>query len=191
MSSEKINLKEKLSKFSDHWSPKVIAEMNDFQFKLVKIKGDFVWHNHGDTDEFFLVIEGEMKIEFKDETVILKEGQIFVVPKGVEHKPYAEEECKIMIVEPRGVINTGDAESNLKASNDVWIQSMAKVIKIGGEEESEVVEKETEVVEAKDPIPDEEPDDVGEIPLEPLEVEDYEVWATPPPAMKLRRTGLL
>lgn len=121
MSSEKINLKEKLSKFSDHWSPKVIAEMNDYQFKLVKIKGDFVWHNHGDTDEFFLVIEGEMKIEFKDETVILKEGEIFVVPKGVEHKPYAEEECKIMIVEPRGVINTGDAESNLKASNDVWI----------------------------------------------------------------------
>ena len=121
MSSEKINLKEKLSKFSDYWSPKVIAEMNDYQFKLVKIKGDFVWHNHGDTDEFFLVIEGEMKIEFKDETVILKEGEMFVVPKGVEHKPYAEEECKIMIVEPRGVINTGDAESNLKASNDVWI----------------------------------------------------------------------
>ena len=121
MSSEKINLKEKLSKFSDHWSPKVIAEMNDYQFKLVKIKGDFVWHNHGDTDEFFLVIEGEMKIEFKDETVILKEGEIFVVPKGVEHKPYAEEECKIMIVEPRGVINTGDVESNLKASNDVSI----------------------------------------------------------------------
>ena len=121
MSSEKINLKEKLSKFSDHWSPKVIAEMNDYQFKLVKIKGDFVWHNHGDTDEFFLVIEGEMKIEFKDETVILKEGEMFVDPKGVEHKPYAEEECKIMIVEPRGVINTGDVESNLKASNDVWI----------------------------------------------------------------------
>ena len=121
MSSEKINLKEKLSKFSDHWSPKVIAEMNDYQFKLVKVKGDFVWHNHGDTDEFFLVLEGEMNIKFKDETVLLKEGEIFVVPKGVEHKPYAEEECKIMIVEPRGVINTGDAESNLKASNDVWI----------------------------------------------------------------------
>ena len=121
MASEKINLKEKLAKFSDYWSPRVIAEMNDYQFKLVKIKGDFVWHNHEDTDEFFLVIEGEMKIELKDDTVILKEGEIFVVPKGVEHKPYAEEECKIMIVEPRGVINTGDAESNLKASNDVWI----------------------------------------------------------------------
>lgn len=121
MSSEKINLKEKLSKFSDHWSPKVIAEMNDYQFKLVKIKGGFVWHNHGDTDEFFLVIEGKMNIKFKDETVILKEGEIFVVPKGVEHKPYAEEECKIMIVEPRGVINTGDSDSELKADNDVWI----------------------------------------------------------------------
>ena len=121
MSSEKINLKEKLSKFSDHWSPKVIAEMNDYQFKLVKIKGDFVWHNHGDTDEFFLVIEGKMNIKFKDKTVILKEGDIFVVPKGVEHKPYAEEECKIMIVEPRGVINTGNSESDLKADNDVWI----------------------------------------------------------------------
>ncbi len=121
MSSEKINLKEKLSKFSDHWSPKVIAEMNDYQFKLVKIKGDFVWHNHGDTDEFFLVIEGKMNIKFKDKTVILKEGEIFVVPKGVEHKPYAEEECKIMIVEPRGVINTGNSESDLKADNDVWI----------------------------------------------------------------------
>jgi len=121
MASEKINLKEKLAKFSDYWSPRVIAEMNDYQFKLVKIKGDFVWHNHEDTDEFFLVIEGEMKIEFEDETVVLKEGEMFVVPKGVQHKPYAEEECKIMIVEPRGVTNTGDAESNLKAANDVWI----------------------------------------------------------------------
>jgi len=121
MASEKINLKEKLAKFSDYWSPRVIAEMNDYQFKLVKIKGDFVWHNHEDTDEFFLVIEGEMKIEFKEETVVLKEGEMFVVPKGVQHKPYAEEECKIMIVEPRGVTNTGDAESNLKAANDVWI----------------------------------------------------------------------
>tara|TARA_B100000929_G_C15244844_1_gene331135 strand:+ start:54 stop:419 length:366 start_codon:yes stop_codon:yes gene_type:complete len=121
MASDKINLKEKLSKFSDHWSPRIIAEMNDYQFKLVKIKGDFVWHNHADTDEVFIVLEGEMKIEFKDDTVELKEGEMFVVPKGVEHKPYAEEECRVMLVEPRGVVNTGDAESNLKASNDVWI----------------------------------------------------------------------
>ena len=118
---DKINLKEKLSKFSDHWSPKVIAEMNDYQFKLVKIQGEFVWHNHDDTDETFIVIEGEMKIEFKNETVELSEGDMFVVPKGVEHKPWAENECKVMIIEPRGVVNTGNAEGDLTASNDVWI----------------------------------------------------------------------
>ena len=117
----KINLKEKLSKFTDHWSPRIIAEMNDYQFKLVKIKGDFVWHNHDDTDEVFIVLEGEMKIEFKDETVELKKGEMFVVPKGVEHKPYSEKECKIMLVEPKGVVNTGDAGSDLTAPNDVWI----------------------------------------------------------------------
>ena len=117
----KINLREKLEKFSDHWSPKVIAEMNDYQFKLVKIEGEFVWHNHTDTDETFIVIEGEMKIEFEDKTVVLREGEMYVVPKGVDHKPYAEEECKIMIIEPRGVVNTGDIEGDLTASNDVWI----------------------------------------------------------------------
>ena len=117
----KINLREKLEKFSDHLSPKVIAEMNDYQFKLVKIEGEFVWHNHTDTDETFIVIEGEMKIEFEDNTVVLKEGEMYVVPKGVEHKPYAEEVCKIMIIEPRGVVNTGDIEGDLTASNDVWI----------------------------------------------------------------------
>jgi mannose-6-phosphate isomerase-like protein (cupin superfamily) len=118
---DKINLKEKLSKFSDYWSPKVIAEMNDYQFKLVKIQGEFVWHNHDDTDETFIVIEGEMKIEFENETVELSEGDMFVVPKGIEHKPWAENECKVMIIEPRGVVNTGNAEGDLTASNDVWI----------------------------------------------------------------------
>jgi mannose-6-phosphate isomerase-like protein (cupin superfamily) len=118
---EKINLKEKLSKFSDHWSPKIIAEMNDYQFKLVKIKGDFVWHNHADTDETFIVVEGKMKIEFENETVELNEGEMYVVPKGVEHKPCAETECKIMLIEPRGVVNTGNTEGDLTASNDVWV----------------------------------------------------------------------
>lgn len=116
-----INLKDKLAKFSDHWSPKVIAELNDYQFKLVKIQGEFVWHNHPDTDEVFIVIEGSMKIEFENETVQLKEGEMLVVPKGVEHKPYADSECKVMLVEPRGVVNTGDADSELTADNDVWI----------------------------------------------------------------------
>ena len=120
-SGDVINIQEKFGLFSDHWSPKVIAEMNDYQFKLVKIKGDFVWHNHGDTDEVFIVVEGTMKIEFEDETVELTEGEMYVVPKGVEHKPYAENECKVMLVEPRGVVNTGDEEGELTASNDVWI----------------------------------------------------------------------
>ena len=117
----KINLKEKLSMFSEHWSPKIVAEMNDYHIKLVKIKGDFVWHNHDDTDEVFIVIEGKMKIEFEKKTVELNEGEMYVVPKGVDHKPFAESECKIMIIEPSGVVNTGNIESNLTASNDAWI----------------------------------------------------------------------
>jgi len=116
-----INFRDKLNKFSDHWSPKVIAEMNDYQFKLVKIKGDFVWHNHEHTDEAFIVLEGEMAIQFEDRIVTLNEGEMYVVKKGIEHKPYAENECKIMIIEPNGVINTGNVEGELTASNDVWI----------------------------------------------------------------------
>ena len=118
---KKINLEDKLSKFSEHWSPKVIAEMNDYQFKLVKIEGEFVWHEHPDTDEVFIVIEGTMKIEFEDRTIELSEGEMLVVPKGVRHKPYAEAECKVMLVEPRGVINTGDTGDELTADNDVWV----------------------------------------------------------------------
>ena len=118
---KKINLEDKLSKFSEHWSPKVIAEMNDYQFKLVKIEGEFVWHDHPDTDEVFIVIEGTMQIEFEDRTIELSEGEMLVVPKGVRHKPYAEVECKVMLVEPRGVVNTGDTGDELTADNDVWV----------------------------------------------------------------------
>ena len=118
---DKINFTEKLAKFSDHWSPKVIAEMNDYQFKLAKLQGEFVWHNHPDTDEVFIVIEGSMCIELEDGKVELSTGEMYVVPKGVMHKPHAENECKIMLDEPRGVVNTGDAESELTAENDVWI----------------------------------------------------------------------
>ena len=117
----KINLKEKLSLFSEHWSPKVISELNDYQIKLVKIQGDFVWHNHSETDELFLVIEGKMKIEFKNKTIELNKGELYVVPKGVEHRPYAEDVCQIMLIEPRGVVNTGENKNDLTASNDVWI----------------------------------------------------------------------
>jgi len=116
-----INLQDKFSKFSEHWTPKVIAEMNDYQFKLVKIEGQFVWHNHSDTDEVFIVIEGKMFIEFEDETIELNQGEMYVVPKGVQHKPYAEKECKVMLVEPKGVVNTGESSGDLTAQNDVWI----------------------------------------------------------------------
>ncbi len=116
-----INIQDKFLKFSEHWTPKVIAEMNDYQFKLVKIEGEFVWHNHSDTDEVFIVIEGKMFIEFEDETIELNQGEMYVVPKGVQHKPYAEKECKVMLVEPKGVVNTGESSGDLTAQNDVWI----------------------------------------------------------------------
>src|SRR5215467_7407840 len=106
MNPEVINFSEKLGRFSDHWAPKVVAQMNDYQFKLVKIQGEFVWHRHAETDEVFIVIEGEMTIELRDRRVHLKAGEMFVVPKGVEHKPSAEAECKVMLVEPYGVVNT-------------------------------------------------------------------------------------
>lgn len=119
--SQSINFKEKFGKFSEHWSPKVIAEMNDYQFKLAKIKDEFVWHSHSDTDEVFVIIKGSMVMRLRDKDIELNEGEMFVVPKGVEHQPFAEEECHIMIIEPRGVVNTGDSDSDLTAQNDVWI----------------------------------------------------------------------
>ena len=118
---KKINLKSKFQKFEDHWSPKVIAEMNDYQFKLVKIKKDFIWHKHDETDEVFIVMEGKIFIEFEDEVVEINEGEMIVVPKGVKHKPYAEKEAKIMLIEPRGIVNTGERENKLTAPNDQWI----------------------------------------------------------------------
>lgn len=118
---EKINLREKWGLIDEHWSPKVIAEMNDYQFKLVKIEGEFVWHDHPDTDEVFIVLEGSMRIEFEDRTVELTEGEMLVVEKGVRHKPVADSECKVMLVEPRGVVNTGGADSDLTAPNDEWV----------------------------------------------------------------------
>jgi mannose-6-phosphate isomerase-like protein (cupin superfamily) len=118
---EPVKLSEKFGKFSDHWAPKVIAEMNDYQFKLVKVEGEFVWHAHDDTDETFIVLDGELTIEFRDKSVTLRKGEMIVVPKGVEHKPSAQNECRIMIIEPKGVTNTGNAGGGLTADNDVWI----------------------------------------------------------------------
>jgi mannose-6-phosphate isomerase-like protein (cupin superfamily) len=116
-----INLKEKLGQFNEQWQPKVIAEMNDYQFKLVKLQGDFVWHHHAETDETFLVIEGELRIDFREGAVVLGPGEMVVVPKGVEHKPFAEHEVKLMLIEPRGVRNTGSESGERTAQNDVWV----------------------------------------------------------------------
>ena len=121
MTYQAINFSEKLGLFADHWKPRVIAEMNDYQFKIVKIEGDFVWHDHEDTDETFIVLDGNLRIDFRDGAVELGPGEMFVVPKGVEHKPFAENEVKLLLIEPRGVVNTGEAGGERTAENDVWI----------------------------------------------------------------------
>lgn len=116
-----VNFRDKFGKIAEQWSPRVIAEMNDYQFKLVKLQGEFVWHSHADTDEVFIVIDGAMAIEFRDGRVELKQGEMYVVPRGVEHKPVAQQECRVMLVEPRGVVNTGAVGGELTAPNDVWV----------------------------------------------------------------------
>lgn len=121
MKSEPINFSEKLLKFSEYWSPRVVAEMNDYQFKLVKFKGEFVWHLHDDTDETFIVLEGEMEIVFRDRKVVVSAGEMFVVQKGIEHITRAPYECHALIIEPRGVINTGNVDGEFTAENDRWI----------------------------------------------------------------------
>jgi mannose-6-phosphate isomerase-like protein (cupin superfamily) len=121
MSDRVINLTEKFTQFSDHWSPKIIAQMNDYHFKLVKFQGEFVWHNHPDTDEVFIVLDGKMTIHFREGDVHLKTGEMFVVPKTVDHKPSAQQECKAMLVEIAGTVNTGEAGGDKTAPDEVWI----------------------------------------------------------------------
>lgn len=116
-----IRFAEKFNRFSEQWQPRVIAEMNDYQFKIVRLEGDFVWHDHPDTDETFIVLDGELRIDFRDGAVTLKAGEMFVVPRGTEHKPCAASEVKVLLIEPRGVVNTGDAGGARTAPNDVWI----------------------------------------------------------------------
>ena len=116
-----INLAKKLAQFNDHWAPRVIAEMNDYQFKLVKVEGEFIWHDHTDTDETFIVLSGVLVVEFRDGSVTLQAGEMFVVPKGKEHRTRAESECHILAIEPKGVVNTGTKGGELTAQNDVWI----------------------------------------------------------------------
>lgn len=116
-----VNFAEKLSLFSDQWQPRVIAELNDYQFKIVRIEGDFIWHDHKETDEAFIVLEGTLRIDFRDGAVTLGPGEMYVVPKGVEHKPYAQSEVKMLLIEPRGTLNTGHEGGERTAENDRWI----------------------------------------------------------------------
>jgi mannose-6-phosphate isomerase-like protein (cupin superfamily) len=116
-----INFSAKFALFSEQWQPKVIAEMNDYQFKIARLQGDFIWHDHKDTDETFIVLDGVLRIDFRDGAVEIAAGEMFVVPKGVEHKPYAEREVKLLLIEPRGVLNTGHEGGERTAENEVWI----------------------------------------------------------------------
>jgi mannose-6-phosphate isomerase-like protein (cupin superfamily) len=112
-----INLRNKLSQFSEQWSPKILAEMDGFHFKLAKLEGDFIWHSHPDTDEAFFVIEGQLRIDFRDGSVTLTSGEMLIVPKGVEHKPFAETECHVMILVREGTMNTGDAPASERTAD--------------------------------------------------------------------------
>lgn len=118
MPNSAVDLADKLAAFSDYWSPKVVARMNDYEIKVVKLQGRFTWHSHADTDELFLVLDGALTIQMRDGDVTLTSGQLFVVPRGVEHCPVAEGEVQAILVEPIGVINTGDAGGPLTATHD-------------------------------------------------------------------------
>jgi len=121
MNYEPINLQDKLSKFTEHWSPRIVAQMNDYHFKLAKVRGEFVWHAHPETDEMFLIVMGRLEIHLRDGVVELGEGEMYVVPRGVEHKPVAVNECHILLIEPAGTVNTGDIVSDRTAPSDAWI----------------------------------------------------------------------
>jgi mannose-6-phosphate isomerase-like protein (cupin superfamily) len=121
MAYQAINFARKFARIAEPWQPRVVAEMNDYQFKLARLAGDFIWHRHRDTDETFIVLEGTLRIDFRDGAVLVSAGEMFVVPKGIEHKPYAESEVKLLLIEPRGVLNTGETAGERTAGNDVWV----------------------------------------------------------------------
>lgn len=118
---QKINLREKLSKFSAHWSPKIVAELNGQHVKLVKFRGEFVWHQHEHEDELFYVVSGSFRMELRDKVVDLREGEMFVVPRGVEHRPVADEEVAVMLFEPAATLNTGNAGGDKTVVKPDWI----------------------------------------------------------------------
>jgi mannose-6-phosphate isomerase-like protein (cupin superfamily) len=113
-----INLREKLALFSERWKPKIVADVNDYHVKIAKIEGEFIPHRHEDTDELFLVLKGELTLELEDESVRLREGDLYVVPRGVEHRPIARQEAHILMIEPSGTVNTGDAGGVLTAQDE-------------------------------------------------------------------------
>ena len=116
-----INLEDKFGKFSKHWSPHIMAQMNDFHVKAAKVLGEFVWHQHDDTDELFFVHKGTLTIKYEDRDVTVKAGEMHVVQKGVSHKPVADAECEILLIEPAGTLNTGEAGGDLTANDEPWI----------------------------------------------------------------------
>ena len=121
MHGRAIDLGEKCRLLPQAWQPRVVAEVNDYQFKVVRLEGDFVWHNHPETDEAFLVLEGSLRIDLPEGAVHLSAGQLYVVPRGVSHKPYAEKAAHVLLIEPRGVRNTGSAGGERTAPEDVWV----------------------------------------------------------------------
>jgi mannose-6-phosphate isomerase-like protein (cupin superfamily) len=119
---EKINLRRKLDSFSDHWSPKIVAELNGQQVKLAKFAGEFIWHQHEAEDELFMVVKGRFRMEFRDRHVWLEEGEVLVVPRGVEHRPVAEEEVQVLLFEPASTLNTGNVEDDARTRRRLdWI----------------------------------------------------------------------
>jgi len=109
---DKVNLAEKFALFSEHWNPKIVETVDDYDVKIVKVEGDFVWHKHDDADEMFLIIKGSLNMDFQDRRVVLQAGEMIVVPKGVEHKPHADSECEMLLLERKNMVNTGDAATN-------------------------------------------------------------------------------
>ena len=118
---KKINLQEKLSLFDEHWTPKIIGELNGQYVKLAKIKGEFIWHNHDQEDELFMILKGSLVIELPGEKVLLNEGEIFIVPKGVDHRPIAEEETHVLMFEPVSTAHTGDVRTDMTVDDQEWI----------------------------------------------------------------------
>ncbi|MEO1598401.1 MAG: cupin domain-containing protein [Planctomycetota bacterium] len=120
-----INLNNCLHQLTDHWSPRIVASLNGQEVKLAKFHGTFDWHAHDDEDELFLVVHGEFTMEFRDRSVVLREGELIVVPRGVEHRPVAEQECHVLLFEPAGIVNTGNAIESDKTNPATWLEGLA------------------------------------------------------------------